>query len=116
MRFDGFRFGSVEIDGTTYDRDVVIDRGEIRKRKKGPSKDLRDVYGHTPLSAGEHLPWQCKRLVIGTGASGSLPVTAEVEEEARRRNVELVMMPTAQAIELLGRETAGTNAVLHLTC
>jgi hypothetical protein len=31
-------FGSIRIDGVTCDYDVVIDGGEIRKRKKKPSK------------------------------------------------------------------------------
>jgi hypothetical protein len=38
MRFEAFSFGSICIDGTTYEDDVVIDRGRIRKRKKKPSK------------------------------------------------------------------------------
>src|SRR5216117_1524381 len=38
MRFDKFSFGSLQIDGSTYEHDVVIDRGEISKRKKKPSK------------------------------------------------------------------------------
>ena len=37
MHFDKFSFGALEIDGNTYEQDVVIDRGEIRKRKKAPS-------------------------------------------------------------------------------
>jgi hypothetical protein len=41
MRFDAFSFGSLRIDGVTYDHDVVIDRGEVRKRKKKPSKRFR---------------------------------------------------------------------------
>jgi hypothetical protein len=40
MRFRDFSFGSIRIDGTPYDYDVVIDRGEVRKRKKKPSKRL----------------------------------------------------------------------------
>ncbi len=34
MHFDKFSFGTLRIDGNTYEQDVVIDRGEIRKRKK----------------------------------------------------------------------------------
>ena len=108
--------GSIRIDDTKYDRDVVVDRGEVRKRKKGPSKALRTDYGHTPLSIAEDIPWTCRRLVIGTGAGGSLPVMPEVEEEARRREVKLVVVPTAQAIDALNKGMKDTNAVLHLTC
>ncbi len=34
MRFESFSFGSIRIDGVTYEHDVVIDRGEVSKRKK----------------------------------------------------------------------------------
>jgi len=33
MRFEAYSFGSIRIDGTTYEHDVVIDRGQVRKHK-----------------------------------------------------------------------------------
>jgi hypothetical protein len=116
VRFAGYTFGSIVVDGTTYDHDLVIDGGRIRKRRKGPSKPLRDRYGHTPLSADEDIPWSCRRLIIGSGADGRLPVMKEVLEEADRRGVELEIHPTAQAVETLNTSPADTNAILHLTC
>jgi len=116
MEFGRFSFGSIEIDGATYGHDVVIDRGRIRKRKKGPSRALRSRYGHTPLSAAEEIPWNCRRLVVGSGAAGSLPVLDEVLDEAGRRHVELVVIPTAEAIEELRAGAKDTNAILHVTC
>ncbi len=35
MQFEDFSFGSIRIDGITHEQDVVIDRGEIRKRRQG---------------------------------------------------------------------------------
>ena len=116
MRFTAYSFGSVRVDGVTYDHDLIIDRGMIRKRKKAGSRKFRGAYGHTPLSVAEDIPWRCRRLVIGTGAEGALPVMKQVKEEARRRKVDLVVLPTAQAIGLLSETTQDTNAVLHLTC
>src|SRR5260370_33216605 len=101
MRISDFSFGSVRVDGVTYDHDLIIDRGKLRKRKKAASKKFRDAYGHTPLSIAEDIPWRCRRLVIGTGDQGRLPVLKEVEAEARRRPVDWVLLPTAQAIEVL---------------
>jgi hypothetical protein len=115
MRFESFSFGSIRIDGVTYEHDVVIDRGEIRKRKKKPSHKFRDAFGHTPLSIEEDIPWKCDRLVVGTG-TGALPVMDEVKQEARRRKVALVVVPTVRAIELLEQQPASTNAILHVTC
>jgi len=116
MRFEDFTFGSIRIDGVTYEYDVVIDGDEVRKRKKKPSKQFRDQFGHTPLSLEENIPWKCRQLVIGTGANGALPVMDEVKREAERRKIKLLVLPTLRAIEVLNREPADTNAVLHVTC
>lgn len=115
MRFESFSFGSIRIDGIVYEHDVVIDRGEVRKRGKKPSRKFRDAFGHTPLSVEEEIPWRCRRLVIGTG-TGALPVMEQVQREAERRGIELVMVPTAGAIELLKQQPVDTNAILHVTC
>ena len=61
VRFDSYSFGEITIDGVAYDHDVVIDHGSISKRKKAPSKPYRDHFGHTPLSAEESIPWNCRR-------------------------------------------------------
>ena len=115
IRFEAFSFGSIRIDGVTYERDVLIDRGQVRKRKKKPSKKFRDDFGHTPLSVEEKIPWKCRRLIIGTG-TGALPVMDEVKKEAKRRHVQLLMLPTAKAIEELRENPEKTNAILHVTC
>ncbi len=47
--FSGYSFGSVRVDGVRYDHDLIIDRGKIRRRNKGPSRQFRGGYGHTPL-------------------------------------------------------------------
>jgi hypothetical protein len=115
MQFETFSFGSIRIDGVTHEHDVVIDRGKIRKRKKKPSKQFRNAFGHTPLSIEEKIPWNCHRLVVGTG-TGALPVMDEVKKEARRRKIELLILPTSEAIEVLEKNPDDTNAILHVTC
>ena len=115
MRFEAFSFGSIRIDGITYEHDVVIDREEVRKRKKKASKKFRDAFGHTPVSIEEEIPWKCRRLVVGTG-TGALPIMEEVKREAKRRNIELLVLPTTKAIEVLKRKADKTNAILHVTC
>jgi hypothetical protein len=116
VQVDRFRFGSIRVDGVTYENDVVIDRGRVEKRKKKASKAFREQFGHTPLSVEEKIPWKCETLVVGTGAEGALPVMPEVQREAERRQVELVVAPTKQAIDRLNRKTGKTNAILHVTC
>jgi hypothetical protein len=65
------RFGEIEIEGRRYAHDVVIEGGRVRKRRKKPSKPMRDRYGHTPLTAAEEIPWSGRRLIVGTGAAVS---------------------------------------------
>ena len=115
MKFQEFSFGRIRIDGVEYSYDVVIDRGEIRKRKKKASKKFRDSFGHTPLSVEEEIPWKCTRLVVGTGG-GALPVMDEVRLEAKRRKVELIVVPTEEAMKVLNQRSRDTNAILHVTC
>jgi len=116
MRITDFAFGTVTVDGVTYEHDVVIEGDTVRKRSKKPSKRFQAAYGHTPLTAHEAIPWDCSRLIIGTGAHGALPVADDVRAEAKRRGVELMTAPTREAITLLRRADGGTNAILHVTC
>ncbi|MGC1723440.1 MAG: hypothetical protein WA746_31050 [Isosphaeraceae bacterium] len=116
MRLSKLRFGSLQIDGEKYTKDVVLEGGKLRTRKKKPSREFRDQFDHTPVSPREEIPWDCKRLVIGTGMFGRLPVMEAVFEEARGRGVELVICTTPEAVQKLKEDPADTNAILHLTC
>ena len=117
MQTRWIEFGEIEIDGERYTYDVVIDAGRIEKRKKKGSKAYRGEYGHTPLSDRGEIPWGGKRLIVGTGAAGSLPIMPEVREEAERRGIELVAVTTEEALRLLGQtDDEEARAVLHVTC
>jgi hypothetical protein len=110
-------FGLIEIDGRRFDRDVVLEGGNVRRRKKKPSKSYRDRYGHTPLSADEEIPWSAPRLIVGTGAGGQLPIMPELYQEAQRRGVEVVAVPTEEACRMLSRVgPQDAAAVIHVTC
>ena len=111
------KFGEIKVEGKLYTHDVVIDGGKFRKRKKGYSKQFRERFGHTPLSVGEEIPWGGKRLIVGTGAHGALPVMAEVLAEAKRRGIEIIIKPTLEACRLLEELKEGqAYAILHCTC
>ena len=110
-------FGAIEIDGQRYDHDVVIDGGKIRKRSKKASKAYRAADGHTPLSLGENLPWGGRQLIVGTGRYGRLPVMPDVQQEAARRKIVRIVVPTEAACRLLAdQKDQDVYAVLHVTC
>jgi hypothetical protein len=105
------------VDGKTYEYDVIVHRGKVRRRKKAPSKTYRIQFGHTPLSVDEDIPWSADRLVVGTGADGRLPVMQEVRAMAMARGVELIELPTPDAVELLrSAKPKKVNAIIHVTC
>ncbi len=110
-------FGAIVVHGERFEHDVVVEAGRVRPRQKRPSKVHRHRYGHTPLSLDEDIPWSSPRLVVGTGASGQLPIMPEVWEEARARGIELIAAPTVEACRLLGPiDRQDVYAILHVTC
>ncbi len=104
----------ITIDGKNYEKDVIIDHGAIQKREKAGSKKYKDRFGHTPLSQEENIPWDCYRLIIGTGHTSNMPIMDEVFDLAVQKGVELVAMSTPEAIKYLN--DPHTNLILHLTC
>jgi hypothetical protein len=56
MRFGRFAFGSIEVDGLTYEHDLIVDGERVRKRRKAPSKPFRPRFGHTPAVGGRGHP------------------------------------------------------------
>ena len=87
MDFGKLHFGSIAINGVTYEHDVVIDRGKIRSARRSLQEIPRAVRTHPSLSRGEGtLEVPC--LVIGTRNYGSLPVMDEVKREPQVRERE----------------------------
>ncbi len=117
MKAQWVTFGELKIEGQPYNYDVIIQAGRVSKRGKKASEPYRNRYGHTPLSIEEPIPWGGKRLIIGTGAYGRLPIMPEVYEEAHRRGVEIVAVPTPEACKLLHDvDREEVYAILHVTC
>jgi len=40
----------------------------------------------------------------------------EVKRKAKQRKVELLILPTEEALKILNQRTEKTNALLHVTC
>jgi hypothetical protein len=69
------------------------------------------------LTSAEAIPWGGRRLIVGTGADGALPITEELYQEARRRGIRIDALPTRDACKLLvDLDAEDVHAVLHVTC
>ena len=61
------------------------------------------------------MPWAGRRCLVGTGVDSPLPIAPAAFEEAARRDIEIVALPTEEACRLLGTvETAKVRAILHI--
>ena len=116
-KVSGSSFGKIKVNGTLYEKDIVIEGTTVRTRKKGPSKKFREKYNHTPLTHLEDIPWDCEVLVIGIGMSERLPVTEKFKAVAKKKGVTLIMMRTPEAVKYYNKNyTKNMNAIFHITC
>ena len=81
MEIERTAFGTITIDGKTYDHDVVIRlSGEIVKRKKKLSKKY---YGTSHVLSKDEAKFVfekgCERLIIGSGQVGNVHLSPEAE-------------------------------------
>ena len=111
-------FGWVKVNGVKFEKDIVIHSdGTITKREKKKSKDLKPIYGHTPLSECE-LEFLSKEkpevVYVGTGHQASLPITPEAFKILEKHKA--VVLPTPEVIEKVAGEERKLIAIIHITC
>ncbi len=117
MKIEKVSFGSIKVDGKEFKKDIIIEKGKIKPRGKSASRKYKHIYGHTPLTTEENIPWDCETLVIASGFYGALPIKEEVIEEAKRRGVDVKIVRTIELPEVFSRfDLTKTNFVIHLTC
>ncbi len=118
MRIDGTEFGSITIDGRTYDHDVVISlSGEVTKRKKRLSKEQ---YGTSHIisktEAKAVYEKGCEIIVVGTGQDGNVRLSGEAKSYLDKKGCKTVLLRTPEAIESFNRLSAPKIALMHVTC
>jgi len=111
-------FGTVTIFGRKYEKDIIVHvDGSLTKRKKKKSKDLKPIYGHTPLSEKEldFLEEEKPEVIyVGTGYDAALPITEDAQKILSR--FETVVMPTPEVIDKMEHEKRKFVAIVHVTC
>lgn len=118
MRIDGSKFGSITIDGKTYDHDVAIGlSGEVSKRRKKLSKEQ---YGtsHVISKAEAKSVFEkgCDLIIIGTGQEGNVRLSPEAEDYFAKKECEVLLQPTQEAIQSFNRSAKRKIALMHVTC
>jgi hypothetical protein len=116
---DRYDFGTLQLDGKKYYRDVVIyPNGKHRIprvesdwwRKEGHRLNKADLDG--VLRAKPEV------LVVGTGYHSCMKLSKEVMEVLKEAKIEVQVAPTKEACQLYNKlkDVKKVAAVLHLAC
>ena len=118
MTIEGTSFGSITVDGKTYDHDVIIRlSGEVIKRKKKLSKKY---YGTSHVISEDEAKFVfekgCEELILGSGQMGNVTLSPEAEAYFTKKGCQVILQPTPKAIAAFNKSRARKAGLFHVTC
>ena len=111
-------FGSITVDGESYDHDIIITLdGKVKKRKKKLSKAVYGTSHKISLEEIKHT-YQDKSegIIIGSGQHGIAELSNEASEFLRSNNCQVVLKPTTEAIQEWNKVEGKWIGLFHITC
>ena len=117
-KIDATTFGSITIEGKTFEHDVLIRlNGEIEKRKKKLSKV---IYGTSHVISLDEAKFVyekgTKRLIIGSGQDGNVELSNEAADYFERKHCRVDLSPTPRAIGTWNKAEGDVIGLFHVTC
>jgi hypothetical protein len=114
----GTTFGSITVEGTVFDHDVLIRLdGRVKKRKKKLSKAIYGTSHTMSLDEAKHVYEKgAQRLIVGTGQYGLVALSDEATGYFRRKKCRVELLPTPQAIQAWNEAQGGVIGLFHVTC
>jgi hypothetical protein len=96
MEIENTAFGTITMDGKTYEHDVVVRlSGEVVKRKKKLSKKY---YGTSHILSKDEAKFVfekgCEQLIVGSGQIGNVRLSPEAEAYFAKKNCKVLLKPT----------------------
>ena len=115
---NGTKFGSITVEGISYDYDIVIKMtGEIRKRKKKLSKSVFGTSHKVSVEEAKSIYEKgAEGIIIGNGQYGSLSLSHEAMKYFEERGCEVFITPTPEAVKKWNKEENNLIAMFHVTC
>ena len=118
MPIDATEFGSITIEGKTYEHDVIIRlSGEVEKRRKRLSKEK---YGTSHIISKEEAKFVfedgCDLLIVGAGQEGNVRLSPEASEYFDKKHCRVLLQPTPEAIRAFNELREKKVALMHVTC
>jgi hypothetical protein len=117
-RIDRTEFGSVTVDGQTFERDIIIRLdGQVKKRRKKLSSA---VYGTSHIISLEearhvHEPG-AERLLVGAGQFGLVELSPEAAAYFEQQGCRVDLLPMKEAIEAWNEAEGAVLGLFHVTC
>jgi hypothetical protein len=115
---DGTKFGSITVDGATFDHDIVIRlSGKVKKRKKKLSKQQYGTSHTVSLAEAENIYDDgAEQVVVGTGQHGVLKLSDEAEGFFKDHGCSVRAVPTPDAVKAWNEAEGKAIAMFHVTC
>jgi hypothetical protein len=118
MEIERTTFGTITIDGKTYEHDVIIRlSGEVVKRKKKLSKKY---YGTSHVLSKDEAKFVfergCEQIILGSGQMGNVHLSPEAEAYFAKKGCEVLLQSTPEAIGVFNRSHAKKIGLFHVTC
>jgi hypothetical protein len=111
-------FGSITIEGEEYPHDVLIQLdGTVSKRKKKLSKKVYGTSHVISLAEIEYIYEKgAETLIIGSGQNNQIRLSKEAQNYLNKKEVQLMMAVTPEAIQLWNKTTGKAVGLFHVTC
>jgi hypothetical protein len=118
MEIENSTFGTITIDGKTYEHDVVIRlSGEVVKRKKKLSKEY---YGTSHMLSKDEAKFVfekgCNELIVGSGQMGNVRLSPEAAAYFAKKDCKVLLQPTPKAIQVFNKSDSKKIGLFHVTC
>jgi hypothetical protein len=118
MEIENATFGTITIDGKTYEHDVVIRlSGEVVKRKKKLSKKY---YGTSHMLSKDEAKFVfekgCNQVIVGSGQMGNVRLSPEAEAYFAKKDCTVLLRPTPDAIQVFNKSRSKKIGLFHVTC
>ncbi|MGD0635171.1 MAG: MTH938/NDUFAF3 family protein [Beijerinckiaceae bacterium] len=118
MTIEDTKFGSITIDGKTYEHDVIVRlSGKVEKRKKKLSKEQ---YGTSHIISKDEAKFifedGCDVLIVGAGQEGNVRLSPEASDYFDGKGCRVLLQPTPEAIRSFNQSHEKKIALMHVTC
>ena len=116
---DSTEFGSIKIEKSIFEHDVIINLdGHVKKRKKKLSKAIYGTSHIISLDEAKHVyEKRAKLLIIGTGQYSRVNLSDEAENFFNQKKCKVKLQPTSKSIETWNKTNEQKPiGLFHVTC